>query len=294
MPTNPAPRSSSQDTAASPPSLLALSDVLDRAFRICRAHVLQFLRPVVLLFMPVLALQVIGATWLAAPPLLIAMLGWIVTVRLSAVALLPLSAHGWRHQTPLPTTPPLWQTSAALRLIGAQLIEALIVSTPIVFLYLYAQWSLPDITDAASEYRLIILTGIGVVITGLVMLWLSVYFWLTPQTIVLEACGPFRGVGRSWALVCRAWWRSCSIGLIIGLFYGIALSSINLTLDALTYLSGEWIAQYTQDTRITRFLLQVGLLPLIPVQHTITTLLYLDLRKQRDAIRATAPSRQEA
>jgi hypothetical protein len=82
--------------------------------------------------------------------------------------------------------------------------------------------------------------------------------------------------------------------LIIGLFYGIALSSINLTLDALTYLSGAWLAQYIQDTRITHFLLQVGLLPLIPVQHTITTLLYLDLRQQRDARRAAAPSRQEA
>jgi hypothetical protein len=77
--------------------------MLDRAFCLYRAHVLQFLRPVVLLFMPVLALQVIGATWLAAPPLLVAMLGWSVTVRLSAVALLPLSAHDWRHQTPLPS-----------------------------------------------------------------------------------------------------------------------------------------------------------------------------------------------
>jgi hypothetical protein len=156
------------------------------------------------------------------------------------------------------------------------------------------QWGLPDITDAASEYRLSILAGIAIVITGLVMLWLSVYCWLTPQTIVLEACGPFRGVGRSWALVARAWWRSFGVGLIIGLFYGIALSSINLTLDALTYLSGAWLAQYIQDTRITHFLLQVGLLPLIPVQHTITTLLYLDLRQQRDARRAAAPSRQEA
>ena len=58
---DPEPRSSShamlRDTAASTPSPLALSDLLDSAFRIYRAYVLQFIRPVALLFMPVLALQ---------------------------------------------------------------------------------------------------------------------------------------------------------------------------------------------------------------------------------------------
>ncbi|MCG8349579.1 MAG: hypothetical protein MI924_17575 [Chloroflexales bacterium] len=161
------------------------------------------------------------------------------------------------------------------------------MSTPIVFLHLYVRWGLPDITDVASENRVITLAGIAIVLTCLIMIWLSVYLQLAPQLIVLEACGPLHRARRSWALVCGAWWRSFSIGLIIGLFYGIAQSIINLTLDALAYLSRQCAGH---PTRITRFLLQVGLLPLIPVQHIITTLLYLDLRKQRDAIQAIAPS----
>ncbi|MCG8351458.1 MAG: hypothetical protein MI924_27125 [Chloroflexales bacterium] len=173
---------------ASPLVPMALSDLLDWAFRIYRAQCFRFVRPVVLLFLPVLALQYIGVTWLAAPPLLVAMLGWIITVRLTAAPLISLSAQCWRCQVVPASAPSLGQTPMFLRLIGAQFIEALIVSIPVVFLFIYARWGIPEITDLASENQAMRRLNIALVITGLVMHWLDVYLWLTPL-LYYDLCG---------------------------------------------------------------------------------------------------------
>ncbi|MCG8353887.1 MAG: hypothetical protein MI924_39485 [Chloroflexales bacterium] len=273
-------------------SPLPLSDVLDAAFRSYRRHFLQFLGPVILFFIPVLTVQILGVTWFAASPLVVVMLGWMVTARLSAYPLIQLNAQGHYHQDRLPQVPPLWQTATSLRLIGAALLEVVILSVPWVCLFIYIRLTVPDNLDLVSENRMVRHVGVAFIITCLTMFWLGIHLQLTPPIIVREACGPLCAVRRSWTLTHGVWRRSCGMGVLLSMIYGIALIVLRLTLDSLPCVVGQWITQYTRYDFIPIFLLQSGALLLIPLHQIVTTLFY-DQRCAQQTAREKAESLPE-
>jgi hypothetical protein len=124
---------------------------------------------------------------------------------------------------------------------------------------------------------------IGVVIVGgIAALFFYVRLLLTTQAIVLEGRGPWAGLARSWRLVGQAFWRSLGILLLVYAFIYIVSLVVQLPLIAAGAFFGMLLNNSVLYQGIASLVTYGVLILVLPLQFTIFTLLYYDLRIRKE------------
>ena len=124
---------------------------------------------------------------------------------------------------------------------------------------------------------------IGVIILGgFAGLFFYVRLLLTTQAIVLEGQGPLAGLARSWRLVGQAFWRSLGIFLLVYAFIYIVSLVVQLPLVVLGALFGMLLNNSVLYQSIASLVTYSILILVLPLQFTIFTLLYYDLRIRKE------------
>jgi len=140
------------------------------------------------------------------------------------------------------------------------------------------------------EYSALVI--VPLVIAALVaMVWVSVKLVVAPAALMLEGCGPWASIRRSWQLTRGNWWRAFGIVVLTSLIVSIITSVISAPLSfAVTLFFGfSTSASATPDAldslpvlaatqAITALFTAVG----YAFQAGVTSLLYVDLRIRRE------------
>ncbi|MGO4384552.1 hypothetical protein [Specibacter sp. RAF43] len=151
--------------------------------------------------------------------------------------------------------------------------------------------------------------GIGLaVVLGLAGLvaavWVGTKVLLAPAAIIVEDVGVFAGIGRSWSLTTRNWWRTFGISalaaIIASVISGIISTPIALLMGLITQIS---VPNPTPDQLMTQLILTqvtsavvaslVGAVTLA-FQAGVMALIYVDLRMRRDGFDVTLLKESES
>ena len=124
---------------------------------------------------------------------------------------------------------------------------------------------------------------IGVIFLGAIAgLFFYVRLLLTTQAIVLEGQGPLAGLARSWRLVGQAFWRSLGIFLLVYAFIYIVSLVVQLPLVVIGAFFGMLLNNSVLYQSIASLATYGVLILVLPLQFTIFTLLYYDLRIRKE------------
>jgi hypothetical protein len=139
-------------------------------------------------------------------------------------------------------------------------------------------------TSGALAAIAIVLILFGLfVLLGLAALIFYTRLLFSTQAIVLEGEGPLAGLARSWRLVAGSFWRTLGILVLMGILtYIIAAFPATIVSFALTIGSGNALDNLVRNQIITTLLAQLGQIAVLPLQLTIYTLLYYDLRIRKE------------
>lgn len=150
--------------------------------------------------------------------------------------------------------------------------------------------SLFIVSIVIREPIVVVFGVIALLITIVVVIWLTVRLLLASAPVVLEGAGPIRAIRRSWALSSGSqFWRLLGIALLAQIitfivFFVIAtpLQGI-LSFAALTFVSDEGILLAVDVflQHLSQFV--VGLI-ITPFSAGVAALLYLDQRIRREAL----------
>lgn len=122
-----------------------------------------------------------------------------------------------------------------------------------------------------------------ILVLGLALLFFVIRFLLTTQAIVLEGQGPIDGLRRSWRLVGGSFWRTLGVVLLMGvLTYLVSAMPASIASFALTLSGGSPLDNLVRNQAITALLAQIGLIIALPLQLSVYTLLYYDLRVRKE------------
>jgi hypothetical protein len=134
------------------------------------------------------------------------------------------------------------------------------------------------------------------VVGGLTALAFSVLFYIrwyvTIPAVMLEGAGPIKGMGRSWRLVRRSWWRTFWIVILVIVITGIAGTIIKLPFEI-----GVGVSTFTvtsQQAHVSLLATSVTAIGGIiastvttPMVAGVTVLIYADLRMRREGMDIT-------
>jgi hypothetical protein len=141
-------------------------------------------------------------------------------------------------------------------------------------------------TDTQPNVGLLIVVAIGLVLAivggGIAALFFYVRLLLTTQAIILEGQGPFAGLARSWRLVGQAFWRSLGIFLLVYAFMYIVSLVVQLPLLVMGAFFGMLLNNSVLYQGIASLVTYGVLIFVLPLQFTIFTLLYYDLRIRKE------------
>lgn len=150
--------------------------------------------------------------------------------------------------------------------------------------------SLFIVSIVIREPIVVVFGVIALLITIVVVIWLTVRLLLASAPVVLEGAGPIRAIRRSWALSSGSqFWRLLGIALlaqiitfIVFLVIATPLQGI-LSFAALTFVSDEGILLAVDVflQHLSQFV--VGLI-ITPFSAGVAALLYLDQRIRREAL----------
>jgi len=125
---------------------------------------------------------------------------------------------------------------------------------------------------------------LGLFVTMLVGLWLTVSFSLAPAALMLERQGVLSALARSFRLVRGAWWRTLGVELLIGLIAvaitfatAIPFAVVAAVINAGT--SSDWPARI-----VTGLGSALGLTFVFPLFTSAVSLLYMDQRIRREGL----------
>lgn len=117
------------------------------------------------------------------------------------------------------------------------------------------------------------------ILPGLAVLALLIYWSVATQAVVIEGCRPLASLKRSFRLVRRNWWRTFAVWMLTLL----VTFGITVALSIATELPGSLLGD--TGALATAFALISGLIVgalTTPVSGIAGTLLYLDLRQRAD------------
>ena len=121
-----------------------------------------------------------------------------------------------------------------------------------------------------------------IVIMAIVGLFFYVRLLFSTQAIILEGQGPFAGLRRSWRLVGQAFWRSLGIFLLVYAFMYIVSLVVQLPLIAVGTFLGLMLSNTLLFQAISSLVTYAVLILVLPLQFTVFTLLYYDLRVRKE------------
>ena len=300
---------------------MSLSDMLDAAFRLYRKHFLTFVGIVALLLVPMAILQFLAQLpyahaieRFAAAPLrarpgqspfdlfpfaellpyygLIAALSIvqylvIYNLMIGALANAIASSYLGRPISILGAYRLGWRR--ALALLGASLAPLLLWLAGVLLIAgcaFGAIWTLGLRTGEQPSVGLAVLAVLGLIGLVLIFMLAGLFFYvrllLATQAIVIEGCGAFEGLRRSWRLVGQSLWRSIGIVLLVFLMASIVSYIVQLPMLAVAMVSTFVLKSLVLSQGLNALATYGALILILPLQFIIFTLLYYDLRVRKE------------
>ncbi len=298
---------------------MSITDLFDAAFRLYRQHFFTFIGVVALLQVPMAIIQILvqipymeaitrfstrppalGATpfdifpWRELLPyygllILLSIFQYLIVYNLMTGALANVIARSYLGQ-PVSL---LGAYSLGGRRIGS-LITASLAPFLLGFVLLLVIGGCGIATLSTMGVRpgedpnigLMIAAILGMVVLILLLtvggLFIYVRLLFATQAIVLEEQGPLDGLKRSWRLVGQSFWRTLGIILLVGVFAYIISLIIQLPVIALVTLTGIMLSNFVLYQTINVLTTYLGMMLILPLQFTIFTLLYYDLRIRKE------------
>ena len=242
---------------------MAVADLIDQAFALCRRHFGYFAKLEVVLLGPATLLQAV------LPPLAGAGAGASAQAATQVVMGLAASVAGLMAYAAVTRAVAAARMGQRLSLgeaymLGGGLLWRLLAAG---VLYILAAMLLM-ITIAGSVYVLVLWSQVLVV-------------------LVLERVGVFRAFGRSRALIRGSWWRVCGYELVVLILYLIAAGLVGGVIGG---VGGLFIAMAGYNTGSVPFAVVTALANIVgqcvatPFLHCATVLLYYDLRVRKEGL----------
>jgi hypothetical protein len=121
---------------------------------------------------------------------------------------------------------------------------------------------------------------LGIIAWLCLMIFLAVRVLLTVQTLVVERCGPYKSIKRSWALTARNFWRAFGLLLLLGLIIGVVMLLFFLV-AGLVMRDARFL--FTPGGSLTVWAINTALqILLTPIGACALILLYYDLRIRKE------------
>lgn len=184
-------------------------------------------------------------------------------------------------------------TRRLMALIGASLllflvvlaVGGLLIGLPLGFLAAVAAGGDPQ--QAGLGVALFFCAFGLLVLFGLGALFLYARLILSTQTIVLEGQGPVAGLRRSWQLVGGSYWRVVLVAVLMWVISWIVSTITSLPLAAATFIITLRDPAQLPDSLaavqvLSALASQIGYILVLPLQLSVFTLLYYDLRVRRE------------
>jgi hypothetical protein len=177
-------------------------------------------------------------------------------------------------------------------LLGAVLLPGLIAlggALLVVLLLTLLAFGLASAHLAGLGIFLAVVGGLTAVVFAIII---SIRWYLTIPAVMLEGVGPIRGMGRSWRLVRRSWWRTWWIGFLASLIAGIASAVIKLPLGlavgaASLSVNGQQPHVSLLAVTVTSIGGIIASTLTTPLIAGVTVLIYADLRMRREGMDIT-------
>jgi hypothetical protein len=119
------------------------------------------------------------------------------------------------------------------------------------------------------------------IIPGLLSIWLTVKWSVTFAAIVAEQAGPFRAMGRSWALTRNNWWRTFATLAVLAVIAVVLYFAIAIGLTAAVEATAESIGAFAYAT-VNTLLSVIALAIVFPLIAAVVTVIYYDLRVRNE------------
>jgi MFS family permease len=119
------------------------------------------------------------------------------------------------------------------------------------------------------------------IIPGVVSIWLGVKWSMTFPAIVAEQAGPFRAMGRSWALTRKSWWRTFATLLVVGIIAVVIYLAIGIGLSIALEGTADSIGTFAYAT-LNTLLTVISLAIIYPLVAAVMTVVYYDLRVRNE------------
>lgn len=164
-----------------------------------------------------------------------------------------------------------------------------VLTTLALLLVVAVPVALMVMTTRASEAGAVLALLLVLAMLPLV-LWLVARLTLAPAAVVLEQCGPARGLSRSWQLTRgKAAWRVLGITLLAGLLTAIFAAIVGTPIQWLVTPLLQGSGMELTDTLATATLIDHGIQIVTnalatPFSAGVTALLYLDQRIRREGL----------
>jgi hypothetical protein len=300
---------------------MSIGDLLDAAFRLYRRYFLTFIGIVALLQVPMAILQLLaqipytqalqrfttrpaaprlGSTFLDFFPLremlpyyglliVLSVVHYLIVYNVMTGALANAIARSYMGQ-------PVSILSAYS--LGGKRIMSLIAASLAPFLIglaivlvgagcvIAALSTIGVRSSQSSNVALTVIAFLGmfglVLLLIVVALLVYVRLLLATQAIVLEERGPMEGLTRSWRLVGQSFWRTLGIVLLVFVFAYIIALIVQLPVLAVLAISGALINNLTLYQFVNVLAAYGVTILILPLQFTIFTLLYYDLRVRKE------------
>jgi MFS family permease len=119
------------------------------------------------------------------------------------------------------------------------------------------------------------------IIPGLLWIWLAVKWAMAYPAVVAERAGPFKAMGRSWALTRNNWWRTFATLLVLVLLAFVVYLAIYLVLSVAAIGVADSVGTFAYATLFTVVYMIVFAI-LFPLSAAVMTVIYFDLRVRNE------------
>ncbi len=248
---------------------LAISDMLDQAFRLYRANFVLLISIVAVLFVPTAILSVVSQL-LFHTTLVVDLIQGFFIQTLATMALILAISRAYLGESVSISEAYGESMHRYFSLLGAALLEGMAVGVPAAVLGCGA-------------------AAVGGGLAGIFLILLIVPYavymairWATAMPcIVVETVGASAGLSRSWALTSGLFWRVLGISTVAGL-----LTFLVAELPALTIQSGLALVVTSQEATtgplISALITPLSLILTLPFSMAVIVLLYYDLRVRKE------------
>ncbi len=122
----------------------------------------------------------------------------------------------------------------------------------------------------------------GMLLLGLLFLFVWTCFFFVIQAVVIEGRGPLRALGRSWRLVTKAFWRVLGVVLMAWLLVEVLRQQLIQVSDTILQLFYDPLFDFAMYQTIYSIVLFTADILVLPVWLTVPALLFYDIRLRKE------------